>query len=491
MPMGVSMQDHSFRHPAAASVFLASALGLVVPAAAQPPTPVSPGDAEGGAVVQSRCPTFSWTGIEGVRGYELALYRLVEEAGAEGATEAEPELLAQVRLPAGSTGWTPSLGRCPERGGTYAWSIRALESARAGEWSEASLFEVSDVPSASEVEAAVETLRRYLRAEGGTEGRREPENSGAEDAPPAPSSTDSARGGGSTDQRAEGRRAAPLRRLVSLADEAAPSSKAAPSLSSPSLTLDSDIALGAGSDFFKDGEVFLWNDSSANTALGEKALASASLVSHSTAVGNRALTNTFNNSTFSNKGSFNVAVGSLALFDNTFGLGNTAVGALALDENTTGDNNTAIGRGALGGVTTGERNIALGSGAGSSLGLGDTSTSLSRNIYIGNNGENDEANTIRIGNGFSHDRTFIEGIEGTSLGSTGAEAVQIDSSGQLGTSSCGSYRPATFCPVGTDSPDGPKCSRVPPGSFCESDGECGTNAGLDNCGGADWFLRVD
>lgn len=487
MPKGVTMQDNLLRHPAAASVFFASTLGFAVPAAAQPPTPVSPGDAEGGAVVQSRCPTFSWTGIEGVRGYELALYRLVEEAAAEGSTEAEPELLARVQLPAGSTGWTPSLGRCPERGGSYAWSVRALETARAGEWSEASLFEVSDVPSAAEVEAAVETLRRYLRAEEEAEGRREPEELEAEDAPPP--STGAARGGRSTGQGSEARRAPPLRRLAPLDGAAERSHTAGPSLSSPSLTVDSDIALGLTSNIFKDGEVFLWDDSSGNLALGGEALASASFVSDNTAVGHLALTNTISKGSFD--GFFNVAVGSSALADNTIGRNNTAVGTFALDDKTTGNHNTAIGGRALGNVTTGERNIALGAGAGADLGLGDTATSLSRNIYIGNRGENDEAETIRIGEGSDHDRTFIAGIEGSSLGLSDTEAVQITASGKLGTISCGSYKPATFCPVGTDNPDGPKCSRVPPGSFCEADGECGTDAGLDNCGGADWYLRVD
>jgi hypothetical protein len=55
--------------------------------------------------------------------------------------------------------------------------------------------------------------------------------------------------------------------------------------------------------------------------------------------------------------------------------------------------------------------------------------------------------------------------------------------------SCGTLAATTSCPLGTAA-DGPRCDTIPVGSFCEGDGECGTDALLNNCGSFDWYLRT-
>ncbi len=139
----------------------------------------------------------------------------------------------------------------------------------------------------------------------------------------------------------------------------------------------------------------------ANTANGDRALAS--------------------NTT----GNFNVAIGASALVNNTIGGRNTAIGRSALSLNTTGSFNTANGYQALFNNTTGNFNIALGSSAGASLTTGDS------NIDIGNVGFPGESATIRIGG--PQTKTFIAGIRGVTTGFNDAVNVVIDGAGQLGT----------------------------------------------------------
>jgi Chaperone of endosialidase len=123
-------------------------------------------------------------------------------------------------------------------------------------------------------------------------------------------------------------------------------------------------------------------------------------------------------------GSFNTAIGTLALFQNTTASFNVAVGDHAL-ANSTGGENTAIGRAALFHNTSGSQNIALGVSAGLNLNTGDN------NIDIGNTGETGDSDTIRIG--ATQDRTFIAGIRGTEPPVGVILPVLIDLNGQLGT----------------------------------------------------------
>jgi hypothetical protein len=83
--------------------------------------------------------------------------------GEEGE-EAQPVL--RQRIAGSALGWTPSLDRCLERGGRYAWSVRALGPKEESEWSRPNLFRVASAPSAVEFEEALEVVRTYLAARG-------------------------------------------------------------------------------------------------------------------------------------------------------------------------------------------------------------------------------------------------------------------------------------------------------------------------------------
>ena len=117
------------------------------------PVTVSPGSATG-ALIGDACPTFSWGSVEGAKRYELVVYRLGEEGE-------EPEPVLRETFAGSVSGWTPSLDRCLERGGQYAWSVRAVGQAEASEWSPPSLFQVT-APTEAEFEEAVAVVRRYL-----------------------------------------------------------------------------------------------------------------------------------------------------------------------------------------------------------------------------------------------------------------------------------------------------------------------------------------
>jgi trimeric autotransporter adhesin len=93
-----------------------------------------------------------------------------------------------------------------------------------------------------------------------------------------------------------------------------------------------------------------------NTAVGYRALYSATSAYGNTAIGARALYNV-------TYGEGNTAVGLDALFNNTIGRGNTAIGTGALLKNTQGGENTACGNAALAANTTGANNTANGVGA--------------------------------------------------------------------------------------------------------------------------------
>ena len=172
-----------------------------------------------------------------------------------------------------------------------------------------------------------------------------------------------------------------------------------------------------------------------NTADGGGALASNTTGSYNTAVGYAALNrNTIGGantavgweSLDSNIGGFaDTGIGFQALFSNTSGYDNIASGYQTLYFNTSGYQNTADGDSALSLNTTGNNNIALGYGAGGSL------TTGSNNIDIGNLGNREEGNTIRIGTEGTQTATYIAGISGAT--SSGGAAVFVNSNGKLGT----------------------------------------------------------
>ena len=126
--------------------------------AAEAPLAVSPGRADMGAVVESRCPTFSWGMVPGARSYELVVYQVTEEG------EGDMKPVLRQSFPGSVLGWTPAMDQCLERGGQYAWSVQAAGKRGASEWSAPSLFEVAGGPSEAELEAALEIVQHYRRA---------------------------------------------------------------------------------------------------------------------------------------------------------------------------------------------------------------------------------------------------------------------------------------------------------------------------------------
>lgn len=173
-----------------------------------------------------------------------------------------------------------------------------------------------------------------------------------------------------------------------------------------------------------------------NVAIGDSALAAGTSGRENTAVGHYALTRATTavgvNSAFGfqalsllEDGHSNTALGSNALLSNVSGTWNLAAGHLALRD-ATGTTNTALGGGALRLLTTGNGNIGVGYSAGSVL------TNGSNNVYVANSGASTENNTVRIG-GPLQSRAFVAGIRGVTTGLNDAQAVVIDSAGQLGT----------------------------------------------------------
>jgi hypothetical protein len=446
-------------------------LVLALPAAAaQGPVPVSPGAKSQGAAVEARCPTFLWAGIPGARGYELAVFRLSEDGAA-------PALVTRASVPGDARGFTPPSSDCLERGQRYAWSVAAAPAAGAElDWSTPFLFEVEPAPSLDELEHAIAIIERWRshgpRAAHGlgeatvrSDHAREP---AAADSPAERVHIRRPRAASAFDEPLAGALTSPTSGVTRVA------SAATPTIGAPSLRVSANVALGAASNIFKNNEVFLWDDTTGNIALGRQSLASATgNASNNTAVGRDALRYATGGSS-SPHGSYNTAVGDGALRSNTTGYGNTASGfhALvlnttgqrntatglrvldsnttgsyntangykALDSNTTGSYNTASGFWALG-DTTGARNTAVGRAAGYNATTGDD------NIFLGSgaSGSSADTNTIRIGGtstggttpGFAQqNRTFINGIRGITTAENDAVPVLISSStGQLGTAS--------------------------------------------------------
>jgi hypothetical protein len=175
-----------------------------------------------------------------------------------------------------------------------------------------------------------------------------------------------------------------------------------------------------GSDNTASGAVALASNTTGpyNTAVGYAALGRNTIGGANTAVGWKSLEANIG-------GSADTGIGYQALFSNTSGHDNVASGYQTLYFNTTGYENTADGDSALSLNTTGNNNIALGYGAGGSLTTGDN------NIDIGNLGNREEGNTIRIGTEGTQTATYMAGIsEATVAGGIG---VIVDSSGHLGT----------------------------------------------------------
>lgn len=103
------------------------------------PVAVSPVADSGLALVEARCPTFSWTSVANRDGYELVVYGVGR--GSEAVVDSQPAI--RVQVPSAANSWTPSLERCLRVGERYAWSIRPLSSDAEEAWSVPSFFEIA------------------------------------------------------------------------------------------------------------------------------------------------------------------------------------------------------------------------------------------------------------------------------------------------------------------------------------------------------------
>jgi hypothetical protein len=136
---------------------------LALAAASGTPIAVSPASKRGLALVEARCPTFSWTSVEGRHhGYELVVYVLGAAASGADQSPKAPQPVLTARLPPAANSWTPTLEACLAPGERYAWSIRALQDDARGEWSEPGFFEISAGLSARALEQAVALLRQEM-----------------------------------------------------------------------------------------------------------------------------------------------------------------------------------------------------------------------------------------------------------------------------------------------------------------------------------------
>lgn len=142
---------------------IAALIGVLViggaTAAAQIPTAVSPGAVDRLAEIEGRCPTFSWGAVAGALRYELEVYRL-------GERDEEAELVLQTSFAGSISSWTPTLDHCLERGGSYAWWLRALHEEGPGEWSDPAWFAVSARVTETEFREALAVVRSYLEMTG-------------------------------------------------------------------------------------------------------------------------------------------------------------------------------------------------------------------------------------------------------------------------------------------------------------------------------------
>jgi hypothetical protein len=128
------MKAGNVRFSQVAALILAMAAGEVTQAAENPQA-VLPSGAAGMVRVGDVCPTFSWMAVPSADQYELVVYAV------SGGKAESTELLRQ-GIPGGATSWTLSADRCLDRGGQYAWSVRAEGENGVTEWSAPSLFEV-------------------------------------------------------------------------------------------------------------------------------------------------------------------------------------------------------------------------------------------------------------------------------------------------------------------------------------------------------------
>jgi hypothetical protein len=156
------------------------------------------------------------------------------------------------------------------------------------------------------------------------------------------------------------------------------------------------VAIGHESQMYASSSLSAWDNY--NVSVGYNALKGSATPSdnkgnYNTAIGSVAL---FRNST----GGDNTSVGYGSLYNNTTGYYNIAIGSLALYSNQSGVVNTAIGRGALFNITNTSNNVAIGNDAGRYDSGSANLTALSNSVLLGVNTKasaSSDTNEIVIG----------------------------------------------------------------------------------------------
>lgn len=138
------------------SAVIIAVVSAVAAASSPAPRAVSPGT-EHGVRIGDRCPTFSWSALEGASSYELVVYEL-DDLGVV------PTPVLTERIPGAALSFTPPLERCLARAARYAWTVRAAGAGGRSQWAAPILFTVAAEPSDNELAAALEIVRRHLAA---------------------------------------------------------------------------------------------------------------------------------------------------------------------------------------------------------------------------------------------------------------------------------------------------------------------------------------
>jgi trimeric autotransporter adhesin len=183
------------------------------------------------------------------------------------------------------------------------------------------------------------------------------------------------------------------------------------SQSSNTITVSGNLALpsttGSNGQFKINNTTFLHAAGNGSIFVGENSGNPGTTSSYSSGFGFQTLLNS--------TGTYNTAIGAIALNSNTTGNQNSAVGAQTLYSNTNGSFNTAFGKSALQNLNNGNSNVAIGYRAGYLLSSG------SNNVIIGGfdgNLINGQSNIISLSDGAGTERIRIDNIGRVGIGTT-------------------------------------------------------------------------
>jgi len=435
------------------------------------PVAISPGSNASIAGVESRCPTFSWSGVDWAKKYRVSVFGVEEEMGKfdkEMKLSRQPVLSQEIA--AGGSSWTPGLSQALNAGADYAWCVGAMDANGTWTWSEMRCFRVEGSTRqvfGKEVQVDLEKEKGKFDAKGEAL-TGEPVNS-------AMGKTDGKKGSGRDPQPGQGSEGA-YSTFYGLFAGASNSNDS-----------NSNSFFGSSAGYFTSTGLY-------NVFFGYQAGIDTTTGSHNTFVGSSAgheningdkntfmgdwtgynttsgHDNTFVGATAGHAntvGNYNTFLGCDAGFSNISGLHNTFVGRYSGWNNASGCCNTFVGNGSGEANTTGESNIFVGGGAGQTnngsnntfmgYAAGHENSTGSRNVFLGyfagynETGsdklyiDNSDTSSPLIYGDFSADTVKINGtLETTTTGSNNVLAVTrtdgasfklsaMGASGQLGT----------------------------------------------------------